>query len=278
MEALIASISVRGVPLEVWITLPVVILALYAIFRWQKFGEDSFTWNHKYFQRAVAFGFGVWILSYLSTLPPEYWQRALIWVVVSIIAILAMDYWGGEGIFPAARLTLLMVLVGVTVMPLPRVIGHFVYGDFEPNRKTADGVVTRHFLLQLKDGWQSLAGHSPRTYRSARAGAGFLQVSMYPPLEGTMDGERAEKQLDQMLKEISGDLKIGPPLTNSHGPAKNGVLAFAKYRSDEHGVLGFWLIPTPEATIFASYTDGSPAAAEADIRECQEMLSTGGFL
>ena len=277
MEIVVSSIRVRGLPLEVWVTLPLVILALYAIFRWRKYGEDTFTWNHTYLKRAVAFGTGIWFLSYFSTLPPEYWQRVVFWIVVSIVGILAMDYWGGEGIFPAATMTLLMVLVGVTAMPLPRIIGHFIYGDFEPGRRPATGKIEKQTLIfDLPPGWAEIPGKLSRTYRSSRPGAGFFQLSMHPPLEGVVDGPRAEKELDALLGEMKSDMKFGRRLELTHLPAKAGVLAFAKYRSDEHGTLGFWLLPT-KAMVFATYVDGGPAATEADLRDATRALQSARF-
>lgn len=273
----LASIRFHQVPIEAWATLPVVILALYAIFRWRKFGENSFTWNHNYFKRAVAFGIGVWAISCLATLAPEYWQRAAIWIAVSIAGILAMDYWGGEGIFPAATNTMLMVLVGVTAMPLPKAIGHFIYGDFEPDRRPAAAEIpTRHFMLHLLPGWQTIPGKPSRTYRSSRAGSGFFQLSMHPPLEGRVDGARAEKELDSMLGEMTSEMKFGRRLEIGRVSAKSGPLAFAKYQSDEHGTLGFWLLPG-EAMIFATYVDGGSTASAADIREAQQMLQAAQF-
>jgi hypothetical protein len=266
MDPLLASIMVRGLPLEVWITLPLVVIALYVVFRWRKFGEDSFTWNHSYFKRACTFGIGVWLLSYVSTLPPEPWQRAAVWVAAAIIGVLALDYWGGEGIFPAATIGLFMVLVGATAMPIPKVIGHFIYGDFEPNRREPV------FRPNIPADWQLVRGTSS-TYRSPRGGAGLFEIRDLPPFAEPPDEAAITERFRELLDGMEPALKpvTTPPL--SFTKTKLGLLAFAEYPSKDHGLVAVWLMAGSKP-VSATYHDGSNAAAEADIREGREILRT----
>ncbi len=277
------SIRFRGIPIETWALLPAVIAALYVIFRWRKFGEDSFTWNHTYHTRAIAYGLGVWGLVVVTPLLPEPWHRFVLWGVVAIITILILDYWGSDGIFGSAILVLFMLLVGVTALPLPRVIGHFLYG--EPDLATestpdepailrelrAEGKLTT-FALELPPNWKEVTGQKLRTYRSDRVDGGVLQISLFPPDEKPLDGPQLEQKLGGLLDDLGTEMAFGPRVSLAHSQAAAGLMATARHRSKDHGALAFWMIAS-EATIFASYTDGGEDAAESDIAEIGRALA-----
>lgn len=270
-----AVIRLNGVPLEAWVTLPLVVVSLYVLFRWRKFGEDSFTWNHSYLKRAVVYGVGVWGLSLVIPLLPEPWQRIAAWVALAAIATVALDYWGGEGLASALKAALLMAAIGFLAMPLPAYIGRFVYGEQTPTilKELRREGKARTFHLALPPSWEELAGSSPRGYRSSRPGAGILQISLQPPLNGPVDAERARRELDTLLVKLDADLGVGKRLTLTTTPGVFGPIAKATTQSEQHGLLAFWLLPG-EVTIFATYTDGSSRAAEADITEADAALRT----
>src|SRR5690349_7765283 len=96
MEPTLAQIRFRGVPLEWWLTLPFVIICLYLVFRWRKFGEDAFTWNHEYFKHACSIGAGVWFAAFIATFLMEPSHIAIFWLSAFIVAVLALSYWASQ--------------------------------------------------------------------------------------------------------------------------------------------------------------------------------------
>lgn len=278
MEPTVALIRVRGVPLELWLTLPFVVICLYLIFRWRKFGEDSFTWNHEYFKLACSIGAAVWGATFLATFLPEPWHIAVFWLVAFIGAVLALSYWGSQGLTSAAILSLFIIFVGVVSMPIPQFIRHFLFGTQEPARRDfLAGVPRRSFTLNLLDGWQELPGKSPRTYSRQADGSGVLQVSLQPALEHAVtSGGDAERELSELLDSIGKDMVLGQRVSVSHEECASGIMAFADYKSDQHGLMRFWLIPT-EVTVFASYTDGRSTVSEREIAEAHKTLKGAKF-
>jgi hypothetical protein len=129
----------------------------------------------------------------------------------------------------------------------------------------------QQLVIDFPTNWIEIPGKLSRTYRSPRPGAGLLQLSVHPALTGRVDGPRAEKELDALLREMVCEMDFGRRLEIGHWETKAGALAFAKYQSPAHGVLGFWLL-TAEPMIFATYVDGGSAASEADLREAQEAF------
>jgi hypothetical protein len=278
MESTLAQIRIRGVPLEGWLTLPFVVVCLYLIFRWRKFGEDAFTWNHEYFKLACSVGVAVWIGAFLATFLPEPWHIASFWLVACIGAVLALSYWCSQDLASAAILSLLIVAVGVIAMPIPRFIRHFLFGAPEPARRDVlAGAPRRSFALKLPDGWQEIPGKSPRTYTRRAEGSGFFQVSLQPPLDHpATTGADAERELSDLLDSIGKNMDLGRRLSVAHEECASGIMAFADYQSDKHGLMRFWLLPT-EVTVFTSYTDGSPAVAESELAEAHRALKEARF-
>lgn len=114
METL-AFIQIYRIPPEA-ILIPVIIAYLYVIFRWRKFGEDAFTWNHEYLSRACKIALPVWIAGFLSWSLPEVWQIAVLWVVAFIAIVLAMNYWASEDLLNAAIISLFICVAGLGTM------------------------------------------------------------------------------------------------------------------------------------------------------------------
>lgn len=278
MEPTLAQIRFRGVPLELWLTLPFVVICLYLVFRWRKFGEDAFTWNHEYFKLACSIGAAVWIAAFLATFLPEPWHIGVFWVVAFIVAVLALSYWASQELPSAAILSLLIVVVGVVSMPIPRFIRHFLFGASDPARKDIlAGIPRRTFTLNLPDGWRELPGKSPRTYSRQAEGSGVLQVSFQPPLDHpATTGADAERELSGLLDSIGKDMALGQRLSISHEECASGIMAFANYQSEQHGLMRFWLLPT-EVTVFATYTDGRSTVSEREIAGAHKTLKEGKF-
>ena len=278
MEPIIAQIRINRVPLEFWLTLPFVVVCLYLVFRWRKFGEDAFTWNHEYFKLACSIGAAVWGGVFLVRFLPEPWHIAVFWLVVFIGAVLALSYWGSQELLNAAILALFIVVVGVVSMPIPRFVRHFLFGVSEPTRKDIlAGIPHRSFALNLPDGWQEISGKSPRTYTRRAEGSGVLQLSLQPPLDRPITtGTDAEKELSELLDSIGKDMDLGKRLSMSHEDCASGIMAFADYQSEKHGPMRFWLIPT-ELTVFATYTDGRATVAEPEIADAHRSLKAAKF-
>jgi len=145
----------------------------------------------------------------------------------------------------------------------------------EPDsRKSAHAVSeagNQELVIDFPKNWIEIPGKLSRTYRSPRPGAGLLQLSVHPALAGRVDGPRAEKELDALLREMVCEMDFGRRLEIGYWETKAGALAFAKYQSPAHGVLGFWLLAA-EPMIFATYVDGGSSASETDIREAQQAF------
>jgi hypothetical protein len=131
-------------------------------------------------------------------------------------------------------------------------------------------------VIDFPASWIEIPGKLSRSYRSPRPGAGLVQLSVHPPLAGRVDGSRAERELDTLLKEMVCEMDFGRRLEIGHSDTQAGALAFAKYQSPSHGVLGFWLLAA-EPMIFATYVDGGSSAAELDIREAQQAFLDARF-
>lgn len=266
------------VPLELLLTVPLVVICLYFIFRWRKFGEDAFTWNHEYFQLACSFGVAVCVAGFIATFLPQPWHIAVFWLVAFIGLVVGLSYWASQELAGAAILSILIVIVGVVSMPIPRAIHRFMFGAPEPAREDIlAGVPRRSFAMSLPDGWHELPGKSPRTYTRQAEGSGVLQISLQPPSDHPIStGTDAEKELTQLLDSIGKSMDLGRRLSISHDTCASGVMAFADYQSDQHGLMRFWLIPT-EVTVFATYTDGRSSVAEHEIAEAHTTLKAAKF-
>lgn len=159
----------------------------------------------------------------------------------------------------------------------------WLYGIFSEKRQPDSRQIAAppnsrgpELVIDFPKSWIEIPGKLSRTYRSPRAGAGLLQLSVHPALTGRVDGPRAEKELDVLLREMVCEMDFGRRLEIGHWETKAGALAFAKYQSPAHGVLGFWLLAA-EPMIFATYVDGCSSASEADIREAQQAFREGRF-
>ncbi len=125
-------------------------------------------------------------------------------------------------------------------------------------------------------GWIEIPGKISRTYRSPRPGAGLLQLSLHPPLAAGTDAAGAAENLDAMLGEMVSEMEFGQRLETARFDTPAGPLAFAKYRSPRHGVLGFWLLAS-DPMVFATYVDGGPSTAEKDIADANKAFQTARF-
>jgi hypothetical protein len=278
IEVAYARIRISGLPLEMWLTLPFVVICLYFVFRWRKFGEDAFSWNHEYSQLACSIGVAVWISVFLVGFLSEPWHVAVFWLVAFIGTVLALSCWRNQELLDAVSLAALIVVVGVISMPVPAHIGHFLFGAPEPERNDVLAHLPRRSLaLNLPDGWREIPGETPRTYTRRAEGSGLLQLSLEPPLDPRVtSGADAEKELSQLLDSIGKKMDLGKRISLSHEECASGIMAFADYQSDKHGPLRFWLIPA-EVTVIASYTDGRPTVAEPEIAEAHRTLKAAKF-
>jgi hypothetical protein len=126
-------------------------------------------------------------------------------------------------------------------------------------------------VIDFPASWIEIPGKLSRTYRSPRPGAGLLQLSAHPPLAPGTSAADAGRELDSLLDEMKTEMDFGKRLEISHFETGVGPLAFAKYRSPAHGILGFWLLAS-DTMIFATYVDGGPGTAEKDIEEAQRSF------
>jgi hypothetical protein len=169
----------------------------------------------------------------------------------------------------AAKILLPAALVSGVVLLVLR-SGH--HADVAPAPSKNPG----ELAVDFPGSWSEVPGKISRTWRSPRPGAGLLQLSVHPPLASGTDGPGAAKELDTLLNEMESEMAFGQRVEIAHSETKAGPLAFAKYRSPAHGVLGFWLLAS-DPMIFATYVDGGPGTAEKDIAEAHEAFRNARF-
>jgi hypothetical protein len=145
-----------------------------------------------------------------------------------------------------------------------------------PILPTVSPASDRDLIIDFPASWSEIPGKLSRTYRSPRPGAGLLQLSLHPPLPPGTDAAGAARELDTLLNEMETEMKFGERLNITQFDTNAGPLAFAKYRSPGHGVLGFWLLASDQM-IFATYVDGGPDAAEKDIAEALKAFQNARF-
>jgi len=170
----------------------------------------------------------------------------------------------------ALFLGVLLIGGGITLW-LYGVSGEKREPDFRKSAHPALEARSQELVIDFPTNWIEIPGKVSRTYRSPRPGAGLLQLSVHPALTGLVNGPRAEKELDELLSEAVCEMEFGRRLEIGHWETKAGALAFARYQSPAHGVLGFWLLAA-EPMIFATYVDGGSSASESDIREAQQAF------
>jgi hypothetical protein len=172
----------------------------------------------------------------------------------------------------ALKLLLPAAFVGVLlVLFIPRP------GDSPaPIKNSATPPRSGELVIDFPKSWSEIPGKLSRTYRSPRPGAGLLQLSLHPPLPPGTDAAGAAKELVALLDEMESEMKFGERLNITQVETSAGPLAFAKYRSPEHGVLGFWLLASDQM-IFATYVDGGPDTAEKDIAEAQRSFMNARY-
>lgn len=280
VTAIAIGLRINGIPLEAWVTLPIVILAVYFLFRWRKFGEDTFTWNHRYLALAIPYGAAIWTIGYGATFLPELWMRLSLWAALIVIGSLALDYFETEGFTRSAILVLFLALIGLTAMPLPALVRPLVFGESTPRRSPAEPPIikelrdagkVRTLVVSVPENWRELPDQRPRAYRSDRPGAGILRISLFPPEDNPIHGPAASDHLAKLIDKLGPSLDPGKNLRRNHTNTPIGTLATARYQSDEHGLTAFFLIPS-ELTIFATYTDGAPEIAKQEITEAIAIL------
>ena len=130
----------------------------------------------------------------------------------------------------------------------------------------------RSLNLQLPRGWYQVAGITPHTLRrhGLASTPGKLQLTLLPPPEAPPDdGASALAMLDGVLAQLG--IAVGTPLTSGHEGCAAGLMAHATY----HHVGGqreYWIIPSVDATVFASWEMGAKATAGMERREIHDML------
>lgn len=164
------------------------------------------------------------------------------------------------------------VIAAVTFLLLPRSGSEKTAEALRPSPPKPTGEI----VIDFPPSWSEIPGKLSRTYRSPRPGAGLLQLSVHPPLASKTDGAGAQRELDTLLREMVTEMEFGERVWIGHFETKAGPLAFAKYRSPKHGVLGFWLL-SAEPMIFATYVDGGTGTAEKDIAEGQQAFLNAHF-
>ena len=273
------DLPILGVPVQWWIALPVVVLCLYAVFRWRRFGEDAYTWNHEYFKLALTFGMALCALALLSVrLFREPWEHAALWAAVFIATGLTLRFSRRQDWVNTAVLSAAVVVVGLGSVALSGTIRHAL---FRPVRWDANdplaGIPRSTFSPVFPDGWQEQPGRSPHTYKRGDAGSGVFQISLLPPPdEPNPTGADAEKDLSNILDIVAKDMNLGQRISISREDAAAGPMAFADYRTDTHGPVRFWMI-LAETRVFASYTDGKSPVAEREIAEVHAVLKAARY-
>jgi hypothetical protein len=262
---------------------PCVVLCLYVVFRWRKFGEDDYTWNHSYFRYACGVGAIVWLIAFLVGWFTEPWEIGLCWLVAAVVGTLVLSRWTATDWLRTILLALLIAGVGVLAMPAQRWIGWALYHPVKVRYRPSvlDGVPISRFVFQPPAGWREIPNQRPRTYRRDAAGSGVFQVSLLPPVEPSISasGEAAEQTLAKMLDEVGKDMDLGQRLSLTHEPCATGFLATARHQTAQHGLICFWLIQThapPHTAVFATYTDGG-APAQEEIAQFQQALKTASW-
>jgi hypothetical protein len=130
----------------------------------------------------------------------------------------------------------------------------------------------RSLNMQLPRGWYQVAGVSPHTFRrhGLATASGKLQLTLLlPPDEPVADGESALAMLRHTLAHL--DIAVGTPLENGHESCAAGLLAHATYQH-VGGQREYWIIPSADATVFASWEMGAKATAGMERREIHDML------
>ena len=130
----------------------------------------------------------------------------------------------------------------------------------------------RSLNMQLPRGWYQVAGVTPHTFRrhGLATASGKLQLQLLPPQEEQpVEPEETLTILNATLAHL--DIAVGTPLESGHEGCAAGLMGHATY----HHVGGqreYWIIPSEDATVFASWEMGAKATAGMERREIHEML------
>ena len=131
----------------------------------------------------------------------------------------------------------------------------------------------RSLNMQLPRGWYQVAGSVPHTFRrhGLSTQSGKLQLSLLPPEEvyAELDCESAQTLLRETLARQ--DIAVGTPLSSGCEPCAAGQMAFAVYKH-VGGQHEYWVIPCPEATVFAAWEQGAKATAGMERHDIHVML------
>ena len=280
MRSSTPDLPILGVPLQWWLTFPLVVLCLYGVFRWRRFGEDSYAWNHQYFQLALAFSMAVCALALCSTrLLSETWQHAALWTTVLVATGLTLRFARGQDWTNTAILSVAVVALGLGSIRLAGTIGPALYRPTRPRvHDPLAGVPRATFSPEFPAGWQEQPGQSPRAYKRGAEGSGVLQISLYPPSDRPAPtGADAEQELSDALDSVANNMHLGERVSLSHEDGAAGPLAFADYHTEAHGPVRFWMILS-QVRVFASYTDGKSPVAEREIAEAHAVLKAARFV
>lgn len=98
------------------------VICLYAVFRWRRFGEDAYTWNHEYFKLALTFGMALCALALFSTrLFQEPWEHTALWATVFVLTVLTLRWSRHQDWANTAILSMAVIVVGLGSIPLEAV-------------------------------------------------------------------------------------------------------------------------------------------------------------
>ncbi len=128
----------------------------------------------------------------------------------------------------------------------------------------------RRLNISFPPNWEPIPGEN-RAFRKKELGSGTLRISLNPPLDNTIEDGKA---LLTHLRAILGKLNLdhGSEIRGFSGNCSLGPIATTLWQSPNQGLLQFWLIKS-EATIFATYTMGTPETAEKELAESQHVIN-----
>mgnify|MGYP001197129737 CR=1 FL=1 len=118
----------------------------------------------------------------------------------------------------------------------------------------------------LPENWFEVPDVKPREFRSIDDETGRLQISLNPPLAPDTD------PLNDLRLILAGTSDLGEEQAAELDEFPTGPVATLLFKSPRVGLFQAWLISHPDASIFATYTMGSLARAQYELRESSHIL------
>jgi hypothetical protein len=129
----------------------------------------------------------------------------------------------------------------------------------------------RHTIeVLLPAGWEAISEET-HAYRRCGVNGGRLRLSLAPPHPDYADRGALLVRLRELLAAMGQD--TGEELTHAQGSCSLGASATTLRGSAERGLMQFWLV-AGDVTVFASYIMGDLDAAQKDLVEAQQIMST----